>query len=96
MVSWFVALKLLPLPEALAISFVAPIITLVLAVIMLHETMRVYRWSAAAVGFAGVLIILWPRFATLDQGLVGDGATLGALLVVASAFFVALADDPDP
>ncbi len=91
MVLWFSALKLLPLPEALAIGFAAPIITLVLAAVMLGETMRVYRWSAAAVGFIGVLIILWPRLASLDQAFAGDDAALGALLALASAFCVALA-----
>ncbi len=91
MVLWFSALKLLPLPEALAIGFAAPIITLVLAVAMLGETMRIHRWSAAVVGFLGVLVILWPRLAALDQGLMSDGATVGALLALGSAFCVALA-----
>lgn len=91
MVMWFFALKLLPLPEALAISFAAPIITLVLAVIVLKETMRIYRWSAAIAGFAGVLVILWPRLAVLQDGVLGDSETIGALLVLASAFLVAVA-----
>lgn len=91
MVMWFAALKLLPLPEAMAISFAAPIITLVLAVVLLKETMRIYRWSAAIAGFTGVLIILWPRLAVLQTGVAGDGETLGALLVLASACLVAVA-----
>ena len=91
MVLWFSALKLLPLPEALAIGFAAPIITMVLASLLLGETMRVYRWSAAAVGFIGVIVILWPRLASLDQGLSGNDAALGAVLALGSAFCVALA-----
>ncbi len=91
MVLWFSALKLLPLPEALAIGFAAPIITLVLAAVMLGETMRIYRWSAAMVGFLGVVVILWPRLASLDQVLAGDDAALGALFALGSAFCVALA-----
>lgn len=91
MLAWFAALKLLPLPEALAISYVTPIITLVLAVIMLGETMRLFRWSAAVSGFAGVLVILWPRLGAISAGFAWDDATLGAGLALLSAFFVALA-----
>lgn len=91
MTAWFACLKLLPLPEALAISFAAPIITLVLATIFLGETMRVFRWSASVVGLFGVLIVLWPRLAALDQGFSGEHAALGALLALASAFFMAVA-----
>jgi drug/metabolite transporter (DMT)-like permease len=66
MVCWFTTLALLPLAEATALSFTAPIFTSVLALLVLGEVMQARRWSATVVGFAGALIILRPGFATLQ------------------------------
>src|SRR5262245_47468142 len=56
----FAALARLPLVDATAISFAAPFITVALAAIVLKETVRIYRWTAVVVGFAGVMVMLWP------------------------------------
>src|SRR5215475_8178670 len=56
----FAALARLPLADANALSFAAPLITVALAALILKEQVRVYRWSAVAVGFVGVLVMLWP------------------------------------
>lgn len=66
MVLWFTALSLMPLAEATALSFTAPIFTSVLAVILLGEIMRARRWTATAIGFLGALIILRPGIEALD------------------------------
>jgi uncharacterized membrane protein len=42
----FAALARLPLAEVTAISFASPLVTVALAVLMLHERVRIYRWSA--------------------------------------------------
>jgi drug/metabolite transporter (DMT)-like permease len=60
MVGWFTTLSLMPLAEATALSFTAPLFTSVLAVLMLREVMRLRRWLATALGFLGVLIIVRP------------------------------------
>lgn len=83
----FWGLGLIPLPEAAAIRFATPIILVVLAAIMLGERIRMFRISAVFMGLIGVLIILWPR---LGAGL-SDGATLGAMVTLASAALAALA-----
>lgn len=83
----FWGLGLLPLPEVTAIRFATPIILVLLAALMLGERIRLFRLSAVAIGLIGVLIILWPR---LGQGM-GDGATLGAMVTLASAALAALA-----
>jgi drug/metabolite transporter (DMT)-like permease len=46
---------------------------------------RVYRWTAVAIGFVGVLVMLWPY---LDIGHVtaSAGATVGAMCALAAAF----------
>jgi drug/metabolite transporter (DMT)-like permease len=66
MVGWFTTLALMPLAEATALSFTAPIFTSVLAVLILGEVMRLRRWSATAIGFLGALIIVRPGIAAIN------------------------------
>jgi drug/metabolite transporter (DMT)-like permease len=76
MVGWFTTLSLMPLAEATALSFTAPIFTSVLAVLILGEVMRLRRWTATAIGFLGAVIILRPGVAAIEPA---------ALLAVATA-----------
>ena len=76
MVCWFTSLALLPLAEATALSFTAPMFTTLLAVLLLGEALRARRWSAIALGFLGALIILRPGFEALQPA---------ALLAIATA-----------
>ena len=66
MLSWFSALSLLPLGEAIALSFITPIMATILAALILRETVRLRRWTAVAIGFAGMLVILRPGVAVID------------------------------
>ena len=87
MVSWFAALTMLPLPDATAITYCAPLITVIFAAIFLGETVRIYRWGAVVVGFVGVIIILSPH---LSFGNVGDTtARNGAILSFVAAIGMA-------
>jgi drug/metabolite transporter (DMT)-like permease len=61
-IGWFVALKVVPIPDATAISFLTPVITPVLAIFFLGEPSRPARFVALFVGFIGALIILRPGF----------------------------------
>ena len=54
----------LPLSDAYAIFFVAPLLITVFAALLLHEQVDRLRWMAVAVGFAGVLIVLRPTGAS--------------------------------
>lgn len=76
----FAGLALIPLPEAMAIGFATPIFTLVLAVAMLGERIRMFRIGAVTLGLVGVTIMLWPRLGTV--GAWQNTATLGALLIL--------------
>ena len=58
----FSALSLLPIADATAISYASPLLTVIFAVILLHEKVHAYRWSAVAVGLFGVLVILSDYF----------------------------------
>src|SRR5262249_44707420 len=76
----FAALARLPLMDATAISFVAPLITVVLAALLLNEHVRGYRWSAVGLGFAGVIVMLWPYLDVWSLFYVGSPTrTVGAI-----------------
>jgi drug/metabolite transporter (DMT)-like permease len=53
-------LRHLPLSEAYAIFFVAPLLITVFAALILHERIEWQRWAAVVVGLGGVLIVLHP------------------------------------
>ena len=53
-------LRFLPIAEASATSFVAPLFVTALSIVFLGESVGVRRWLATAVGLIGVLIILRP------------------------------------
>ena len=50
----------MPLVDAYAISYAAPLFMVALSVPMLGEPVGWRRWSAVVVGFVGVLIMLDP------------------------------------
>lgn len=88
MIFGFLSVGFLPLPDATAIGFAAPLITVVLAAVLLGEKVRLYRWSAVAVGFVGVLIMLWEHlgegFSAQDANGLPRGA-IGAILAMTGA-----------
>jgi drug/metabolite transporter (DMT)-like permease len=81
MATWFSALAIVPLGNAVALAFTAPLFAAVAAVIVLREVIRARRITALVIGFAGMLIILRP-------GVQSVGA--GELMVVVSALTMAL------
>lgn len=83
----FSALTRLPLADATAISFASPLITVALAAIVLKERVRIYRWSAVLVGFAGVIVMLIPHFdINAYAGVAGTAAAVGSIFAITSAF----------
>jgi drug/metabolite transporter (DMT)-like permease len=59
---WFTALPRIPLADMTAIGFTGPIFILVGAFLFLREPMRWERWLATGIGFAGMLVMLGPKF----------------------------------
>lgn len=91
----FLALAYLPLADATALSYVAPLFTVVLAGLFLGEAVRIYRWAAVAMGFAGVLVMLSPHLLrTSTEGSselnAQTGILLGAGFGLIAAFSTAL------
>ena len=67
----FQALILLPLADATAINFTAPIFATILSFLILREFVGVHRWAAVLVGFTGVLIVARPG----DSAPAGDSGS---------------------
>tara|TARA_B100001059_G_scaffold180613_1_gene181404 strand:- start:266 stop:1183 length:918 start_codon:yes stop_codon:yes gene_type:complete len=82
MLMFFTALAISPIAKVTALGFTAPIFMAILAVLVLGERFRIYRWSAIFLGFVGMLIILRPGLVAIDTG---------ALLVIGSAVLWAIA-----
>ncbi len=77
---WFTALPQIPLADMTAIGFTGPIFIMVGAYFFFKEPMRWERWLATAVGFSGVMIVVFPKL-TLGSG----GGGLYHLVMLASA-----------
>ena len=85
--SFFAALTRLPLAEAIAISFIAPLIALYLAAVLLGETIQPRAIIGAILGLTGVLVIVGGR---VGEGAFDEEAIFGVALVLGSAILFAL------
>lgn len=64
----FTAVVYIPLSDATAISFLNPVIGMILAIPLLGERVGPIRWSAAAIAFAGAVILLRPGGGVIQPG----------------------------
>ena len=65
---YFTALVTVPLGEAKAIFFVAPLLITALSVFLIREEVGLSSWIVVLVGFFGVIIILRPGFEEFNPG----------------------------
>jgi len=70
MLLMFLAFDLLPLADAVAFSFAAPLFVTALSVPLLGEKVGIHRWGAVMVGLVGVLVMLRPGGAMLNPGVI--------------------------
>ena len=83
------ALSLAPVADVIAMSFSRGIFIVVLAVLVLGESVGWRRWTACIVGFIGVLVMVRPGFGELNWGLfaaAGDAVLSGAVALYFGAF----------
>lgn len=80
---YFVALMRMTLADVAAISQFAPLAVMAGAALLLAEPVGWRRWSAAAVGFLGVLFIVKPGTSAFQAA---------SLIMLASMLFVAIRD----
>jgi drug/metabolite transporter (DMT)-like permease len=84
---WFVSVVKLPIADATALSYAAPLMTVALASLVLKESVARTRWLAVGVGFFGVIVLLSPHLGAGEP----EAATVGAVAAVGAACFMALA-----
>lgn len=72
---WWAIAKGVPSGVSGLIAAVQPILTTMLAPLLLGETVRPRQWLGVALGFFGIALVLQPKLATIDPG------ALGAVLV---------------
>lgn len=73
----FQALVMLPLADATAINFTAPIFATLMSALLLRETVGLRRWAAVLIGFLGIFVVTRPGGTVLSQ--------LGVALAVLAA-----------
>ena len=71
---WFYSISSLPLAEAIAINYIAPIFAIILAIIILKERIRIRRIIAVILSLIGMLVIIRPGIIEVSE------ATLAAIL----------------
>lgn len=81
MVFNFGAAMLLPLAVSTTIGFTTPLFAVLLAALVLREHVGPWRWTAVALGFAGVLVIAQPTGDVLPP--LGVAAGLVAAFMIA-------------
>ena len=81
----FTAVINMPMADATAIAFAKSFFVTIFAVLFLKETVGLYRWSAVAVGFLGVLVMLRPGaegYSIYGLMAVGGAACAGMVMVI--------------
>lgn len=80
----YFALTRIPIADAIAISYAAPIFITVLSIFLLGEVIGLQRWLAVIAGFIGVLLIARPGAGGWDIGVVAAAASAftGALVAI--------------
>ncbi|HEX7888922.1 MAG TPA: DMT family transporter [Ramlibacter sp.] len=82
LVLWFIAVAHITIADTTAIGFIGPIFIMLGAVLVFKEPMRWERWLAAAIGFAGVLIVVGPKLS-------GSGGLYTLVMLASSPVFAA-------
>jgi drug/metabolite transporter (DMT)-like permease len=78
----FIAITMMPLTNAILLTFSAPLWMPVIAWAVLREQAPKATWVGAAIGFVGVVLVLQPHHQHFN---------VGALFALAGAFFLAIA-----
>ncbi|WP_254696632.1 DMT family transporter [Phaeobacter inhibens] len=80
----FISLAYLPVANAQALAYLAPVLVLPIAAMMLGERLTATIIIAISFGFSGVVLLLWEAIE-----LPGDGALIGVVAGLAYAFTMA-------
>lgn len=75
-----------PLAQAIALTFIAPLIALILAALFLRETIGPRSIAGSIAAFAGVIVIVYGQ----AHAQLGPGVLLGTVAIIASALCYAV------
>lgn len=78
-VTWFYVVARINLSVGIALQFTVPLFTIAMAALILKERVDAARWTATAIGFAGVLVIIRPDVGAFDA--------LAAITLISAAFY---------
>lgn len=76
LITTFAAYSMMPLADTAALLFTSSLFIPILGVLFLKESVGPYRWTAVAIGFTGVMIMLRPS---------GEMYTLGVVVAMSAA-----------
>jgi len=81
---FYFAITRIPIADATAIAYAAPIFITVLSIFLLGEVIGLRRWIAVLLGFIGVLLIARPQADSWDIGILAalGSAFTGALVAI--------------
>ena len=82
---WFFSLTFIPLAQVFALEFTSPLWVTLLAPLVLGERLTRTRAIAAALGFAGILIVARPGIMEVNPGVIA--AALSAIAFAGSILF---------
>ncbi len=60
-VTYFLGLAAMPIADAAAIGFIAPVLVTIISAVVLREPVGWHRWGAVVAGLVGVIIMLRPE-----------------------------------
>ncbi|MCG8708530.1 DMT family transporter [Brenneria sp. 4F2] len=86
----YLALVYISLADMTAISYAAPLFTVIMAAILLKERVRFYRWLAVVVGFSGIIVMLWAHLNAGGSVFSSHAAATGSAIGVLFALLAAL------
>ncbi|ADW74311.1 protein of unknown function DUF6 transmembrane [Rahnella aceris] len=90
----YLALVYISLADATAISYAAPLFTVVMAAVLLRENVHAARWLAVGIGFTGIIVMLWAHLTDSGSLLSGSfkqvSAGLGVILALLAAMCTAV------
>ncbi len=78
----FATLRYLPIAEATTLTYLSPIILVILAVVILKETVSYRRWQGVMLGLFGLLVMTVPNFSMTADFTTLLGIGLGVLTAV--------------
>lgn len=67
---FIIGVSYVPLADAVAVTFIAPLLVTIMGALLLGEYVGIHRWTAVLAGFAGTLVIIRPGFDSFHPALI--------------------------